>query len=224
VNIAERGAVAHRASVRSIPVPSVRLGTRPLQGDSSATTGAFILVALDASPDVAGYLVYRARPVGPRDLRWFGPDPVHPRPGDPGQAATHASLWRPLSLTAAMATATDRRCQRPAAYAATMTQRHGEVAMPTGAPRPDPRVSGSTFAPATPNHQPGAFNYWIPGSAGGTAQLVTTRPSSPRHPGHRAAARLGRAWRWSWSRRTRRGARAGLQPVLRTAFVDGLRR
>ena len=98
--------------------------------------------------------------------------------------------------------------------------------MPTGAP-PD-QILGvyrlDEFAPATPTAQPGAFNYWIPGTSVGTAQLVTDTAVQPRNS-RVTGLRLGLG----------RGVAVvvvasyagvvrviGLQSVLRTAFVDGL--
>jgi len=90
VNIA--GARSSRTpSVGPIYTRTVRPSRhRPLQGDSSANDGAFILAwALDASPDVAGYLVYRA--TDPSDLATCaGSAPIR-APADPATLASRNS-------------------------------------------------------------------------------------------------------------------------------------
>ena len=197
-------------------------------------TGAFILAwALDASPDVAGYLVYRAAdPADLADLRWFGPDRVHP--ADPATLALPQitlGVWGPLSLTADVgADADDKRLigvvNDPRAYARDYDGSDmGEVPLPPGAP-PD-EILGvyrlDEFDPATPSAQPGAFNYWIPGSAGGTAQLVTdtvVKPATSRVTGLRLG--LGRGVPVVVVASSAGAVRViGTQPVLRIAFVDG---
>jgi hypothetical protein len=199
-------------------------------------TGAFILAwALDASPDVAGYLVYRAAdPADLADLRWFGPDPVHP--ADPATLAlpqVTPGVWHPLSLTAGVGTdADDQRLigvvNDPRAYARDYDGSDmGEVPLPPGTP-PD-EILGvyrlDEFNPATPTAQPGAFNYWVPGAAGGTAQLVTdttVKPATSRVTGLRLG--LGRGVRVVVAASAAGVVRLiGTQPVLRIAFVDGVR-
>lgn len=195
------------------------------------TTGALILAwALDGSPDAAGYLVYRATdPSGLVDLRWFGPDPVHP--ADPATLAlpqVTPGAWQPLSLTAG---AGDPRLigvvNDPRAYARDYDGSDmGEVALPTGPP-PD-EILGvyrlGEFDPATPHAQPGAFNYWIPGPAGGTAQLVTdmaAQPPASRITGLRLG--LGRGVPVVVVASYAGVVRViGSQPVPRVAFIDGV--
>ena len=200
------------------------------------TSGALIVAwALDASPDIAGYLVYRAPFAGPSqpsdltDLRWFGPDPVHP--ADPATLALPTvtpGAWRPLSLTAG---AGDPRLigvvGDPRAFARDYEGSDmGEVALPPGTP-PD-EIHGvyrlDEFDPATPGGQPGAFNYWIPAAAGGTAQLVTdttVQPAANRVTGLRLG--LGRGVAVAVVASYAGTLRViGTQPVLRIAFVDGV--
>ena len=197
------------------------------------TTGAFILAwALDASPDAAGYLVYRAAdPADLADLRWFGPDRVHP--ADPATLALPQitpGVWQPLSLTAGVGAEGDKRLigvvNDPRAYARDYDGSDmGEVPLPPGTP-PD-EILGvyrlDKFDPATPSAQPGAFNYWIPGSAGGTAQLVTdttVKPATSRVTGLRLG--LGRGVPVVVVASSAGVVRAiGTQPVPRIAFVDG---
>jgi hypothetical protein len=203
---------------------------------SQPTSGALIVAwALDASPDIAGYLVYRApfaepsQPSGLTDLRWFGPDPVHP--ADPATLALPTispGAWRPLSLTAG---AGDPRLigvvGDPRAFARDYEGSDmGEVALPPGTP-PD-EIHGvyrlDEFDPATPGSQPGAFNYWIPAAAGGTAQLVTdatVQPAASRVTGLRLG--LGRGVAVAVVASYAGTLRVvGTQPVLRIAFVDGV--
>ena len=195
------------------------------------TTGAFIVAwALDASPDVAGYFVSRAAdPSDLADLRWFGPDPVHPAdPATLAQPLITPGAWRPLSLTAGIG---DPRLigvvNDPRAFARDYDGSDmGEVAMPPGPP-PD-EILGvyrlDEFDPLTPANQPAAFNYWVPAAAGGTAQLVTDTTVNP-HTSRLTGLRVGLG----------RGVAVvivasyagvvqvtGSQPILRMAFVDGV--
>jgi hypothetical protein len=195
------------------------------------TTGAFIVAwALDGSPDVAGYLVYRATVASDlADLRWFGPDPVHPaNPSTLALPQVTAGVWQPLSLTGGTG---DPRLigvvNDPRAYARDYDGSDmGEVALPTRTP-PD-EILGvyrlDEFNPTTPTSQPGAFNYWIPGSAGGTAQLVTdttAKPATSRVTGLRLG--LGRGVAVIVVASYAGVVRViGSQPVLRIAFVDGI--
>jgi hypothetical protein len=101
----------------------------------------------------------------------------------------------------------------------------GEVALPSGPPPEE--ILGvyrlAEFDPSTPETQPGAFNYWIPGSAGGTAQLVSDTSSSPatsRITGLRLGLGRGVAVAVVASYAGTIKVIGGL-PVLRTAFVDG---
>ena len=92
-------------SVGPIYTRTVRPSRAPVLYKVTAqpTTGAFILAwALDASPDVAGYLVYRGTEASDlADLRWFGSDPVHPAdPATLAQPQLTPGVWRPLSMTA----------------------------------------------------------------------------------------------------------------------------
>jgi hypothetical protein len=194
-------------------------------------TGAFILAwALDGSPDVAGYLVYRAAdPSDLADLRWFGPDPVHPAdPATLAQPQITPGGWQPLSLTAGDG---DPRLigvvNDPRAYARDYDGSDmGEVAMPPGTP--PGQILGvyrlDEFDPATPATQPGAFNYWIPGPAGGTAQLVTdttVQPATSRVTGLRLGLGRGVPVAVVASYAGVVGV-IGSQPVLRIAFIDGV--
>jgi hypothetical protein len=215
-------------SVGPIYTRTVRPSRAPVlyRVTAQPSSGAFILAwALDASPDIAGYLVYRATdPSELADMRWFGPDPS--RPADPAtlaQPEVTAGVWQPLSLSAGTG---DPRLigvvNDPRAYARDYDGSDmSELALPPGTP-PD-EILGvyrlAEFDAAEPTSQPGAFNYWIPASAGGTAQLVTdgqgTRVSGLRLGLGRGVAAVAVA---SYAGVLRV---IGTQPVMRTAFVDG---
>ncbi len=220
-------------SVGPIYTRTVRPSRAPVlyKVTAAPTPGTFILAwALDASPDIAGYLVYRATdPADLVDLRWFGPKPEYP--ADPSTLALPQltnGVWQSLSLTAGVG---DPRLigvvNDPRAYARDYDGSDmGEFALPPGTP-PD-EILGvyrlDEFDPTTPANQPAAFNYWIPGAAGGTAQLVTdttAKPATSRITGLRLG--LGRG-----VPAVAVAAYAGVvrvigsQPVLRIAFIDGI--
>jgi hypothetical protein len=193
-------------------------------------TDAFIVAwALDASPDVAGYLVYRAPdPEELLDVRWWGPDPTLPlEPGELARAQTNAGVWAPLSLTAGerdprlIGLVNDPRAWARDYQGSDM----GEVALPPG--EPPEEILGvyrlAEFEASTPEVQPGAFNYWIPGSQGGTAQLISdtaTNPASARVVGLRLG--LGRGVAVAVVARYADAVRTiGVQEPMRAAFVDG---
>ncbi|HEX4091749.1 MAG TPA: hypothetical protein VHZ33_23795 [Trebonia sp.] len=192
-------------------------------------TGAYIVAwALDGSPDVAGYLVYRAPdPAGLADLRWFGAD--QQLPSDPTTLAlpqVTPGAWHSLGLTPGDG---DPRLiglvNDPRAFARDYQGSDmGEVPLPPGPPPEE--ILGvyrlADFDPATPQSQPGTFNYWLPGP-GGTAQLVTdtsSEPAASRVIGLRLG--LGRGVPVAVVARYGGVVRViGAQPVLRAAFVDG---
>ncbi len=227
------------AGSRSGPTPSVGpIYTRTVRPSRAPvlykvtpqpSSGALIVAwALDGSPDIAGYLVYRSRePSELEDLRWFGPDPVHPAdPSTLALAQLTPGMWNPLSLTPG---AGDPRLigvvNDPRAFARDYDGSDmGEVALPPG-PAPD-EILGvyrlAEFDPRTPESQPAAFNYWTPGS-GGTAQLlsdISTNPATSRVVGLRLGLGRGVAVvvvaNYAGAVRT-----IGALPVLRAAFVDG---
>lgn len=194
------------------------------------STGAFIVAwALDASPDISGYLVYRVQDSEePPDLRWFGPDPEHPlEQAKLALPQVTPGAWEPLSLTAGES---DRRLvgvvNDPRVFARDYKQSDmGEVALPPGeAPE---EILGvyrfAEFEAKTPEAQPGAFNYWLPAALGGTAQLVTQPVAGntiPRITGLRLG--LGRGVPVVVVARYKGVIRTiGSQPVMRAAFVDG---
>ncbi len=230
------------AGSRSAPTPSVGpIYTRTVRPSRAPVlykvapqpgTGAFIVAwALDASPDVAGYLVYRApSPEELVDVRWWGSDPERPlEPVELARVQTSPGAWSPLSLTAGerdprlIGLVNDPRAWARDYQGSDM----GEVALPPGTPPEE--ILGvyrlAEFEAKTPAVQPGAFNYWIPGPAGGTAQLVTdtaTSPASARITGLRLGLGRGVAVvvvaRYAGAVRT-----IGVQEPLRAAFVDGPR-
>jgi hypothetical protein len=228
------------AGSRSAPTQSVgpiyTRTVRPLRAPvlykvtPQPATGAFIVAwALDASPDIAGYLVYRLQdPDEALDLRWFGADPEHPL--EPSQLALPQltpGAWEPLSLTAGEG---DHRLigvvNDPRVFARDYQQSDmGEVALPPG--EPPEEILGvyrlAEFEAATPEAQAGAFNYWLPAAGGGTAQLITQAAAGttvPRITGLRLG--LGRGVAVVVVARYKGVVRAiGAQPVMRAAFIDG---
>lgn len=183
--------------------------------------------ALDANPDVAGYLVYRAASVDAlKDLRYFGPDAAHPLP-----AASLGSITYTPTETPCLALGggpIDPRIVGFVPDPRLCARDHdgsdmGEIALPKG-PAPD-QVNGvyrlSEFdATSPPLNQPQAFNCWTPTATGGIAQLKTDSPTRSRLVGLRIG--LGRGvpvivvGTWQGEVRT-----FGQVPVRRAGFVDG---
>ncbi len=204
--------------------------TRPLQGHRCThARDIHPRLALDASPDIAGYLVYRATDASDLvDLRWFGPKPEYP--ADPSTLALPQltnGMWQPLSLTAGVG---DPRLigvvNDPRAHARDHDRSDRVRSATTGHTARE--ILGvyrlDEFDPTTPANQPGAFNYWIPGAAGGTAQLVTdttAKPATSRVTGLRLG--LGRGVSAVVVASYAGVVRViGSQPVLRIAFIDGV--
>ena len=228
------------AGSRSGPTPSVGpIYTRTVRPSRAPVlykvapqpgTGAFIVAwALDASPDVAGYLVYRTpSPEELVDVRWWGPDPERPsEPADLARVQITPGAWAPLSLSTGerdphlIGLVNDPRTWARDYQGSDM----GEVALPPGTPPEE--ILGvyrlAEFEAGTPQAQPGAFNYWIPGTDGGTAQLLTdtaTNPASARIVGLRLG--LGRGVAVAVVARYAGAVRTiGVQEPMRAAFVDG---
>lgn len=182
---------------------------------------------LDANPDVAGYLIYRAASVDDlKDLRYFGPDPAHPSPPASLASVSYTPIETPcLALGGGSIdprivgfVPDPRLCARD--YDGSDM---GEVALPQG-PVPD-AVNGvyrlAEFNAANPPlSQPQAFNYWTPPATGGIAQLVTDSPIRSRLTGLRIG--LGRGVpvvvvaTWQGEVKV-----LGQVPVRRAGFVDG---
>jgi hypothetical protein len=193
-----------------------------------SASGALVVAwALTESTDIAGYLVYRAAdPTGLSDLRYFGPDPTHPQPpASLAQTVFSPTVWHGLTLGAG---AVDPRLiglvNDPRVFARDYNNSDmAEIPLPTG-PAPD-EVLGvyrlSEFNAATPQAQPGAFNYWTPPAVGGIAQIVTDSATQSRLTGLRLGLGQGIATvvvaRWGGVVRV-----VGSVDVRRTAFIDGV--
>lgn len=191
-------------------------------------TAVIVAWALDASPDVAGYVVYRAGTVEElEDLRYFGADPTHPSPTNelPTFARNNQS-YPPLTFVQGTSGNVDQRivgfvpdprlCARD--YQGSDM---GEVILPPG-PAPE-TINGvyrlSDYVQALgPTGQP-AFNYWTPPAAGGIAQVVTSSTTQTRLTGLRIG--LGRGVPVvvvaTWAGKVQA---LGVVPNRRAAFVD----
>lgn len=188
--------------------------------------------ALDANPDVAGYLVYRAGAVADLgDLRFFGTDWTHPAPLNELPTITaNLKVNPPLAFVQGTGTPPNidphivgfvpdpRLCARD--YQGSDM---AEIALPAG-PAPD-SIQGiyrltEYQASAQPLAQPG-FNYWTIPNVGGIAQIVTDSPTQTRLTGLRIG--LGRGvpvvvvGKWSGQVKV-----LGLVPNRRAAFIDGV--
>jgi hypothetical protein len=161
-------------------------------------------------------------------VRWWGPDPERPlEPEELARVQISAGAWAPLSLSAGerdphlIGLVNDPRAWARDYQGSDM----GEVALPPGTPPEE--ILGvyrlAEFEASTPEAQPSAFNYWIPGADGGTAQLVTdtsTNPASARIVGLRLG--LGRGVAVAVVARYTGAVRTiGVQEPMRAAFVDG---
>jgi hypothetical protein len=191
-------------------------------------TALIVAWALDASPDVAAYMVYRAPTLGAlADLRYFGADPTHPSPpSDLPTVARNTQSYPPLSFVQGTGTNIDARivgfvpdprlCARD--YNGSDM---GEVILPLG-PAPD-TINGvyrlSDYVQALGPAGQLAFNYWTPPAVGGIAQVVTTSTTQARLKGLRIG--LGRGVPVvvvaTWAGKTQA---LGVVPNRRAAFID----
>jgi hypothetical protein len=197
-------------------------------------TESSILVAwaLDANPDVAGYIVYRGPTVASlADLRFFGTDWTHPAPLSAlPTVAINPKVNPPLAFVQGTGTPPNvdsrivgfvpdpRLCARD--YQGSDM---AEIALPPGPP-PD-EVNGiyrltDFAASAAALAQPG-FNYWTTPAVGGIAQIVTDSPTQTRLTGLRIG--LGRGVPVvvvaTWSGQVRV---LGQVPNRRAGFIDGV--
>ncbi len=184
--VALNGAGTRGASTGSIgPIYTRAATASPPPILANVATNAASLAptwVLDENPNVAGYLVYRATGVAGQldDVRYFGTDPVHPSdPSTLAQTSFDSAVWQGLALTAGtidprlIALVNDPRVFARDYDGSDM----GEVPLPPGN-APDEllgvfRLSDFDAGAASPQTQPGAFNYWTPPSSGGIAQIVS---------------------------------------------------
>jgi len=191
-------------------------------------TAVIVAWALDASPDVAAYMVYRAPTVEDlEDLRYFGADPTHPSPASELPAVQrNAQSYPPLSFVQGSGLNIDQRivgfvpdprlCARD--YNGSDM---GEVILPPG-PAPD-TINGvyrlSDYVQALGPTGQRAFNYWTPPGVGGIAQVVTTSATQSRLKGLRIG--LGRGVPVvvvaMWAGKVQA---LGVVPNRRAAFLD----
>ncbi len=191
-------------------------------------TAIIVAWALDASPDVAAYIVYRAATVQDlADLRYFGADPTHPSPSSDLPTTTrNTQSYPPLRFVQGSGANIDSRivgfvpdprlCARD--YKGSDM---GEVILPTG-PAPD-AINGvyrlSDYVQALGPTGQLAFNYWTPPATGGIAQVVTTSDTQSRLTGLRIG--LGRGIPVvvvaTWAGKVQA---LGVVPNRRAAFID----
>ena len=222
------------AGARSAPTPSTGpIYTRTVNPSrapvlykvtSQPATGAFIVAwALDASPDIAGYLIYRAPdPAELTDLRWFGLDPTHPSdPSTLARAQITASAWHPLSLTPGtgdprlIGVVNDSRAFARDYDGSDM----GEVPLPPGTPPDD--ILGvyrlADFDPSTPADPARRVQLLDPRLGRGHRAAGKRYVGDPGDlPRHRAAART-RPRRGGRRRRPLRRRRTGDRSATGTA-------
>ena len=206
------------------PRPPVLYKVQPTE------SSILIAWALDANPDVAGYLVYR----GPTtdslaDLRFYGADWSHPAPLNAlPTVAINQKVNPPLAFVQGSGANIDSRlvgfvpdprlCARD--YQGSDM---AEIVLPAGPP-PD-EVNGiyrlSEFEDSIAPLAQHGFNYWTTPAVGGIAQIVTDSPTQTRLTGLRIG--LGRGVPVvvvaTWSGQVKV---LGQVPNRRTAFIDGV--
>ena len=195
-----------------------------LQATQSAIIAAW---ALDSSPDVAAYIVYRAgTATSLADLRYFGADPTHPvAPSALAATQFNAKVAQGISFGPGLL---DPRIigltPDPRLVARDYQDSDAaEIALPVG-PAPD-AVNGvyrlSEYDAKLDPLAQKAFNYWTPPSEGGIAQLIIDTLTQSRLTGLRIG--LGRGVPVvvvaTFAGRVKV---FGQVPVRRAAFVDGL--
>ena len=195
-----------------------------LQATQSAIIAAW---ALDNSPDVAAYIVYRASTAAAlTDLRYFGPDPTHPvAPSTLATTQFNPKVAQGISFGPGLLdpriiglTPDPRLCTRD--YEDSDA---GEIALPVG-PAPD-AVNGvyrlSEYDAKLGPLAQKAFNYWTPPSKGGIAQLIIDTLTQSRLTGLRIG--LGRGVPVVVVATFAGKVKVfGQVPIRRAAFVDGL--
>jgi hypothetical protein len=179
--------------VRTPPRPPVLFKLQPTE------TGIVVVWALDANPDVAAYMVYRAAAVGDlADLRYFGADPTHPAAASALPAVKYnTQSYPPVTFVQGQSPNIDGRiigfvpdprlCARD--YSGSDI---AEVVLPPGPP-PD-RLIGvyrlTDYLPGLGPQEQVGFNYWTSPASGGIAQVVSSSPTQTRLTGLRIG--LGR--------------------------------
>jgi hypothetical protein len=203
------------------PRPPVMYKLQPTE------TAIIVAWALDANPDVAAYMLYRAGDIGQlQDLRFFGADAANPSPASKLPTVEYNTQSYP-ALTFVQGAEVDSRivgfipdprlCARD--YAGSDM---AEVVLPPGAAPDD--VKGvyrlsEYIDDLGPEGQVG-LNYWTPPAVGGIAQVQMTSPTQARLTGLRVG--LGRGVPVvvvaTWGREVKA---IGRLPLRRAGFVDG---
>jgi hypothetical protein len=216
-----RAAGPYYTRVTQPPTAPPLARVQPLRG------GIVIVWAIEPGPDTAVYLVYRAASREDlSDLRYFG-KPTATGLVDPTKRArleSRPNAWPVLGFSGEdvdpriVALVPDPRLISRDSEGSFMA----EITLPLGVvPSAVLGVyrAAEFDAAGDPLHQPGAFNYWRPPSAGGLAQLVTAPAGPVRVVGLRIG--LGRAVPVVVVATLDGAARVlGVLPARRAAFLD----
>jgi hypothetical protein len=192
-----------------------------------APASVVVAWSLDDNPDIGGYLVYRgADELALSELRYFGPDSIHPGSSPLANLNYRPKQWPPLGFdpTGAIDPRLIGLTPDPRLFARDYDGSDmAEVILPAGV------VPANIFgvyrlsefgSNGDPLSQPNAFNYWRPPAAGGVAQLVVDSPTQARVIGLRAG--LGRSVAVVVVSQVAGATRViGALAARRAAFVDG---
>jgi hypothetical protein len=152
---------------------------------SAAAASITIQWTLSESPDIGGYLVYRAeKPSDLADLRFFGPDPARPLAPSALAQLAYAHLDLPaMKFTGAPIDARIRALvPDPRLFARDFDgSDRAEIRLPVGSSQIFGVYRLSEFdRGADPLNQPGAFNYWRPVPKGSTIATAPQRAKGLR--------------------------------------------
>jgi hypothetical protein len=192
----------------------------------SASAAIVVAWALDTSPDVAAYMIYRsADPSALADLRFFGQDPTHPAALSALPSVTaNTQSYPPLSFVQGSSGNVDPRLigfvPDPRLVARDYSNSvMAEIVLPPG---PPPNQVNAVYRLSdfitTPNKPQLGFNYWTT-PVSGLPAVVQSSPTQTRLTGLRIG--LGRGVpvvvvaTWAGVQKA-----LGVVPVRRAGFVD----